>query len=50
MPPVRIAASQVAAVCGYHPFADPEEVLLGAVYQDVQLVQDDAALLGLCIR
>ncbi|KAL1518924.1 hypothetical protein AB1Y20_003196 [Prymnesium parvum] len=44
---VRIAASQVAAVCGYHPFSDPEEVFLDTLYQDRQLHEDDLAALGL---
>jgi len=47
MRPIRVAASQVAAVCGYQPFADPIEVFLDAVYQDKQLFHDDAAQVGL---
>eukprot|EP00966_Prymnesium_polylepis_P274314 6337365-Prymnesium_polylepis.1 len=50
MRPVRLAASQVAAVCGYHPFADPVEVFCDAVYQDLDLRDDDAAVLGLRVR
>ena len=43
---VRISASKIAAVCGYHPWADAEETFVAHLYQDAALLALDAASLG----
>ena len=45
--PVRISASKVAAVCGYHPFAELHPLFLDHLYQDAAVRSLDMATVGL---
>jgi hypothetical protein len=51
---LRFAASKVAAICGLHPYMNPEEVvemIIDHVYQDLPyMLEQDAAFLKLTIK
>ena len=44
---MRISASKVAAVCGYHPFAELHPLFLDHLYQDAAVRSLDMATVGL---
>ena len=44
---MRISASKVAAVCGYHPFAELHPLFLDHLYQDAAVRNLDVATVGL---
>ena len=44
---MRISASKVAAVCGYHPYAELHPLFLDHLYQDANLRSLDEATVGL---
>lgn len=48
--PIRISASSVAAICGFHPYQNIPRLLFDLVYQSqLSLLQQDASLLGITI-